>query len=574
MMRTAALAALAFAVTVTDASANGPNVLQMEIGNTHACMLESAGRVYCWGRGEMGQLGQRKKEDEISAPAEVTDLKGGAVAIAVGDNHGCAAMRDGKVFCWGSNGYGKLGSGEKNVYSAEPVSVKGLGTGMVVALAAGANHTCALTDLGKIKCWGANSYGQVGTGSGSTSYVPAPVSPSGLEDKTFFGISAERNYTCARDLGGKAYCWGSIDQRHQGPVYSPAIVAGLNTVSVASIEVGRGHACALSYSGQVYCWGEISDGQTGSGVISHESVQSSAELVKFPANHPEIVSLSVGAKTNCAVSVDGRLFCWGDGSRGQFGKGRVADQPSAIEILPGRFHRETWQAGTAYYSIDTASKLEEFGVPVKVSDFNLLQPELVRTYLASRALENPMGSFRVENLPFTIRRVSKDVYGYKARFFTSVAELLEKTSASPEATQAAQLVLLSIDPVIEGLTSDYAMRSIVPLYKNALGKAGPEAWRKIPLTETTRTLGLRLIRAALAAAQDFVPEKQALENLTVALGQALGTPDGQAGAKSVDRLLDVLKANAALIDRIAVSPRTESFAVMIRRLSVYLSEGR
>jgi alpha-tubulin suppressor-like RCC1 family protein len=103
----------------------------------------------------------------------VTGLSSGVAAIAAGGFHTCALTTGGGVQCWGFNYYGELGNNSTTDGSL-PVSVSGLSSG-VAAIAAGANHSCALTTGGAVQCWGSNGYGQLGNDSMTNSSVPVSV---------------------------------------------------------------------------------------------------------------------------------------------------------------------------------------------------------------------------------------------------------------------------------------------------------------------------------------------------------------------------------------------------------------
>jgi alpha-tubulin suppressor-like RCC1 family protein len=118
--------------------------------------------------------------------------------------------------------------------SAEPVDVVGLTSG-VTAIAAGivhaeyGSHTCALTSVGGIKCWGPNLYGQLGNGSYTKSSTPVEV--SGLASGVT-AITVSNEHTCALTSGGGVVCWGSNSRGQLGnPVKDssnvPVVVAGL-----------------------------------------------------------------------------------------------------------------------------------------------------------------------------------------------------------------------------------------------------------------------------------------------------------------------------------------------------------
>jgi alpha-tubulin suppressor-like RCC1 family protein len=137
-------------------------VEQISAGHSHTCALLAGGGVKCWGANYSGQLGNGLFSFQ-AAPVAVTNLGAGAAQVRLGWNHSCAVMVNGGVKCWGDNWDGFLGDGTA-VSSAVPVDVVGLGAEMT-QVAAGAYHTCALSQAGGVKCWGHNAYGQLGDGT-------------------------------------------------------------------------------------------------------------------------------------------------------------------------------------------------------------------------------------------------------------------------------------------------------------------------------------------------------------------------------------------------------------------------
>lgn len=97
-----------------------------------------------------------------SLPQKLIPLNGIA-QVAVGGSHTCALTSSGGVLCWGWNYFGQVGDGTTADRST-PTAVSSLGSG-VQAIAAGGEHTCALTSSDGALCWGRNQFGQVGDGS-------------------------------------------------------------------------------------------------------------------------------------------------------------------------------------------------------------------------------------------------------------------------------------------------------------------------------------------------------------------------------------------------------------------------
>jgi alpha-tubulin suppressor-like RCC1 family protein len=131
------------------------NFVGISAGEFHTCAFTAGGTVGCWGDNSFGQLGDGTQERRL-VPTLVSGL-GNAVGITAGRTHTCAVLADGTVHCWGRNRDGQLGDGSSGSNRPTPVQVVDL-TG-VVAVAGGANHTCALLAEGRVRCWGANDSG-------------------------------------------------------------------------------------------------------------------------------------------------------------------------------------------------------------------------------------------------------------------------------------------------------------------------------------------------------------------------------------------------------------------------------
>ena len=86
------------------------------------------------------------------------------IGITCGQTSSMAVLENGEVYGWGYNGNGQLGLGN-NINQLNPQRVTALQGVVVTSVVCGYAHTLANTDEGGLYAWGANSYGQLGTGT-------------------------------------------------------------------------------------------------------------------------------------------------------------------------------------------------------------------------------------------------------------------------------------------------------------------------------------------------------------------------------------------------------------------------
>lgn len=297
--------------------------------SSHACAVTTEGGVKCWGQNEDGQLGDGSTADHAT-PADVSGLTSGVVAVAVGGSHTCALTSGGQVKCWGRNTYGQLGDATTSL-STTPVDV-GLGAA-AVAIAAGTQHSCALTNAGNVKCWGLNDAGQLGTGDFGDLVITTPTPQSVVDmGAPVASIAAGAGRSCAVTTAGAAKCWGDnqfggLGDNSQTNRASPTDVSGLSS-GVASISVGENHTCAVMTDGDAKCWGRNFQGQIGDGT--------SFNLRLVPVDVVSGTSaISAGSVHTCAVTTAGGVHCWGDNQFGQLGdgSGQFSNVPIAVADL-------------------------------------------------------------------------------------------------------------------------------------------------------------------------------------------------------------------------------------------------
>jgi alpha-tubulin suppressor-like RCC1 family protein len=192
--------------------------------------------------------------------------------ICTGSAHACAITDGGRVLCWGDGGNGQLGNGVVVAYRLGPTYVKGLSDAVQIACGDHGLHSCALRATGEVVCWGSNDAGQLG--DRSTTDRSAPVSVTGITDAV--QVVAGEEFTCVRTGSGGVKCWGSDANGQLGngsgasstaPVDVTAGQTGSGSLSGAVfLAAGQQHACAIldpAHSGRLVCWGNGASGRLG-----------------------------------------------------------------------------------------------------------------------------------------------------------------------------------------------------------------------------------------------------------------------------------------------------------------------
>jgi len=312
---------------------NGPAQGAIAAGSGHTCAIREGGKVYCWGLNGEGQLGTGSMSPASLVPVQVTGLND-AVALAAGPYHTCALRPSGQVVCWGRGSSGQLGDGSFVTGAPTPVTVSGLSD--AVKIAAGEYHTCALRATGAVACWGNGGSGQLGNGLNTPQ--PTPVAVSGLSDAV--ALTAGSLHSCAVRATGQVTCWGYgyYGQLGNGTLFSssnlPVPVATL--VDAVALAAGVFHTCAVRASGEVSCWGRGTEGQLGNGTFSFQ-VSTPAAVTGLS----DAVAVTARASHTCVTRRSGEVSCWGRGTEGQLGNGATTTTTTPVVVF------DLWDARAA-----------------------------------------------------------------------------------------------------------------------------------------------------------------------------------------------------------------------------------
>lgn len=314
------------------------NVVDVRAGNFHMCARQSDGTAWCWGSNHDFQSLTGERGD-VTTPTRVA-VPNARMVRSLGTGYGttCLVLDNGALRCGGSNIYGQLGNGSRDVRLA-PVQVGTSGSEIV----AGSAHSCSVSS-GSVYCWGENQLGQLGTGDRADRGTPIRL------DSSLGGhVEAGYNATCLVLPDSRPpyfrVCWGANQMGQLGvaPGQHPLISSTPAFIGESLLQIGLGdsHTCGFNSEHRAFCFGSNIAGQLGIGIVDETPRPSRAQVVGGPSDVVEVVS---GYAFSCLRRNTGLVMCWGDNNHGQLGVGdqnrrlvptEVALPTGALRIFAG-----------------------------------------------------------------------------------------------------------------------------------------------------------------------------------------------------------------------------------------------
>ncbi len=278
-----------------------PHFTHLAVGAEHACGITGRGEVYCWGTSFRGELGPASGMQDCSArfgpgvlcsPIPIRSSSLHPVEIVAGDMHTCALVADGTAYCWGANFYGQAGTGS---LSDEPVPTTVAGGHTFAHLVAGRMHTCGVTTSRAAYCWGWDWTGALGAGD----------------------VSAERCVFFSSDPCSR----------------TPRLVVGGH--EWAQLAANDRATCGLTTLGELYCWGLDVGGNDGQYCQTPDNLTGCTRTPILIPSAKAYKATSIGDVHHCQQALDGTLECWGANYWGMFGDGTVNSSPTAVTAAGG-----------------------------------------------------------------------------------------------------------------------------------------------------------------------------------------------------------------------------------------------
>ena len=313
----------------------GNEIVDLSTGLYHACAVNRAGEVWCWGENSAQQCGGPGggacSPNTCRLPAKVAGVSN-VVSVAAAYGSTCVADATGAVYCWGQNNNQELGNDGGATSSPIQVSLPD----KVTQVAGGYGMICAVTIKNDLYCWGLNACGSMGLGFEGASdggfygyFAPRLVFSGATSVRTSY--QDEWGSTCVTQTDGGVSCWGfnvydslthypstilcgGASGSESNPTPEPYPLKGVTRISPGLTT------CAVA-GGVVYCCGQNDySGQLGTGDTSGTGTTTPTIATSLPSNKT-FVDVSASGAHACALAQTGEVYCWGAPARGELATG-------------------------------------------------------------------------------------------------------------------------------------------------------------------------------------------------------------------------------------------------------------
>lgn len=316
-------------------------VVKMCSMSTYSVAIDHVGGVFVWGTGGSASAMHSTKTDILPQLLEALPNTSNVIDISCGLGHALFLLDTGKVYSWGNGGNGRLGLGDVSDRT-EACLVNSLSDEIVISVQCGASHSMVLTDKAQVYSWGKNTQGQCGHGCADDILRPQMIKK--FDDVRIQRLAAGWEHSVALSTEGRLYAWGCgyKDSRrgvippvlglgHNECRMTPEMISSIDTVKIVNVICGWDHCLALDDKGKLLSWGSGQNGKLGQG---------NEDNVSIPCYLPTmedivVVHISAGCEHSAAITEDGAMYSWGHGDGGRLGHGNNAQcfSPTVVEAF-------------------------------------------------------------------------------------------------------------------------------------------------------------------------------------------------------------------------------------------------
>lgn len=280
-----------------------------QAGNNSICVRGRAdGIVHCIGSNQVGLLGIGSIDNSLFSTTLVAPMLPGTSRSLDGDRMTFCALSGSGVSCWG-----ELPLRRTSVPAPQEV----VATASASSVATTAYSLCVVDDRGAAACAGQNLSGQLGHDPSRIADLSTLSPVVGLPPVS--RIVMLTGVTCALDVSGDVWCWGSnrgflLGDADPSARWTPRRISLLRDVVAMDLQ---GAACAVRFDGTVWCWGQRHNGLIGDGTWIPSTGESLADVMNYtltPQRVPGIenaIDVAVGPAVACALTQDDEVWCWG-----------------------------------------------------------------------------------------------------------------------------------------------------------------------------------------------------------------------------------------------------------------------
>ena len=328
---------------------NGRTAKDVQAASSRTCAILDDDSLKCWGFNDDGELGDGTTTDRHTPAAVDLGTNRTAKAVFLSARRTCAILDNDSLKCWGSNSRGALGDGTTTDRNS-PTAVD-LGTNRTAKLVSfgGNSYTCAILDNDSLKCWGGNSWSQLG--DGTTTHRNSPTAVLLGAGKTAKTVSTGYFNSCAILDDNSIKCWG--ENNYTGLLgngstaeYSTPVAVNLGESRTAK-AIGifsNSHSCAILDDDSLKCWGLNSVGQLGidsenNDFCTFSDTDDGDDCKKIPTSvnlgtDRTAKAVFLGSGRTCAILDNDSLKCWGENDHGQLGDGTTSNRntPTTVDL--------------------------------------------------------------------------------------------------------------------------------------------------------------------------------------------------------------------------------------------------
>jgi alpha-tubulin suppressor-like RCC1 family protein len=324
-------------------------------GYNHVFAISTTGTLYGIGRNTAGELGNnttisRSSPVTLVAPFDTyswIQVASGAADATSTAGHTLAIRDDFTLWSWGLNNVGQLGINTTINRSSPVTSIASPNSWLQIA--AGNSRSVAINYSGFMLAWGLNSASQLGDGTSINRSSPVVTDSAAANVYRYINLSADWFGTAAIREDGTLYVWGTNNLGNLGdgttvgktlPTVQNAVTQLSSPVQIGSasnytqISAGNSFYGAIDSTGALYTWGINTSGQLGQATPANNTrlIPSRLRDALSNDNTSSWTLVSAGNNHALAITVDGKLFAWGNNASSQLGDDTVVSKSIAVQI--------------------------------------------------------------------------------------------------------------------------------------------------------------------------------------------------------------------------------------------------